>query len=51
MSLYVKTYIDLHDNNIWNLGLEFVCQNNKENIDFTETKGAFSLSVIFERPF
>ena len=23
VSLYVETYKDLHDNNVWNLGLEF----------------------------
>ena len=26
-------------------------QNNKVNVDFTETKDTFSLSVAFERPF
>ena len=52
MRLYVETYKDRHDNNIWNLGLElFYVKINKENVDLTETKGTFSLGVTFERPF
>ena len=32
-------------------GIRILCQNNKVNVDFTETKGTFSLSVAFVRPF
>ena len=53
VSLYVETYKDLHDNNRWNwgMGIRILCQNNKENVDFTETEGTFFLSVTLERPF
>ena len=32
-------------------GIRILRQNNKVNVDFTETKNTFSLSVAFERPF
>ena len=46
MSLYVETW-QYH----LNLGIRILGQNNKENVDFTETKSIFYLSVAFERPF
>ena len=33
------------------LGIRILCQNNKDNVDFTEIKDTFSLNVTFERPF
>ena len=31
------------------VGIRILCQNDKENVDLTETKGTFFLSVTFER--
>ena len=47
MLRHTKTFMTKH----LKLGIRILCQNNKENVDFTETKGTFSLSVVFERPF
>ena len=34
-----------------NLGIRILGQNNKENVDLTETQSTFCLGVAFERPF
>ena len=44
---HTKTFMTI----TFEIGIRILCQNTKENIDFIETKGTFSLSVIFERPF
>ena len=36
---------------IGKFGIRILRQNNKVNVDFTEIKGTFSMSVAFERPF
>ena len=46
VSLYVETW-QYH----LKLGIRILGQNNKENVDFTETKSTFCLGVAFERPF
>ena len=51
VSLYVETYKDLHDNNVWNWGLEFYVKIIWKNVNFTESKSTFFLSVTFEIPF
>ena len=36
---------------MFEIGIRILCQNNKVNVDFTETKGTFSLSVALEDRF
>ena len=47
MLSYTKTVMTI----TLKLGIRILYQNNKENVDFTEIKVTFSLSVTFGRPF